>query len=197
MNKKFKEKILENYPEFRFDGGYFYYAPNGYILAGFCAEMTRNGIYLSEFLYPLFDRSDELNLNFSYRLPYPQGFIDYDQISDESRPTELVKRVSPYVDGLKSKMTLEYLYENIQANPAALKNVWIRKTYILLLILLEKYKEAQKLIENLLEAEYSGVFRQITIECSELKELLERDPRRAKRLVISWADQMKAELNLN
>lgn len=197
MNKQFQKKILECYPEFKFSGAYFFFGPKNCMLGGFCAEMARNGIYISEFLYPLFDRSDQLNLNFSHRLPYPEGFIDYDQFSKEDRPAELVKRVAPHIENLKSKMTLNSFYAALHSNPTAFKNEWVNKTYILLLILLDKFSEAQALIEGVLKKEYTGAREQITAECLQVKELLEKDPNEAKRLVMSWGEQMKSNLQLS
>ncbi|MDE1465712.1 hypothetical protein [Spartinivicinus poritis] len=197
MNKQFQKKLLEAYPEIRLKGDYFFFEPVDHLLGGFCAEVTRNGIYISEFIYPLFDRSTQLNLNFSQRLPYPDSFIDYDQFDKEDRPAELVRRIAPYVDDLNKKLNLSYFYGYFQQNPNLLKNEWTIKTYILLLVILGKFSEAMTLIKKTLQKPYTGVRKQITKECQELKVLLEINPEKAMQLVLNWEKEMMASLQIS
>lgn len=166
------------------------------MIGGFCAEMGRNGIYISEFLYPLFDRADDLNLNLSKRLPYPGGYIDFDEVPEHSRPSVLAERIDPHVVGIKKKMSLQAAYEFILESPSLLKNEWILKTHVLLLVAMGRYSEAQTNINMILERKFTGARERITTECQAVGALLQNDPEGAKRLVFGWEEQMKAMLKI-
>jgi hypothetical protein len=195
MDRQFQAKVLEKLPvDAGFFGPFLYLKPVDHILSGFCAEKVRNGIYISKYCYPLCDRSDDLNLNFSERLPYPECFIDFDVIDKADRANEFVNRILPFIENAKQNLDVHALYKFIQNNENILRNEWVMKTYILLQVLMGKYTGALVNIEKILANQYSGAREQIAKECSEIKLLLEEDPFSAKDKVVEWEGQMKSRV---
>lgn len=196
MNKIFTTILSDNIKDIGFIGPYLYLKPANHILSGFCAEETPNGIYISKYIYPLFDRSDTLNLNFSERLPYPAGYISFNEHGYEDCALEFLERITPYIGVARKHLSIEAFYTYLLDHEAILNNEWVRKSYLLLLVVLEKYSEAQAEAELILRKRYTGTREQITREAEEFKELLASDPPRARALVLTWENAMKARLGI-
>lgn len=75
MNKKLIAKLMcsRRNPLVN-SGAYFFRADFDYVLQGLCFEYAPRGVYISKFLFPLFD-SAGLNLTFSERLLQQKGFV--------------------------------------------------------------------------------------------------------------------------
>lgn len=197
MDRQFQAKVLEKLPiDAGFFGSFLYLKPVEHILSGFCAEEVRNGVYISKYCYLLCDRSDDLNLNFSERLPYPECFIDFDVIDKADRANEFVNRILPFMENAKQNLDVLALYKFIQNNEKILRNEWVMKTYILLQVLMGKYADALVNLEKILANQYSGAREQIAKECGEIKLLLEEDPSSAKNRLVEWEGQMKSRVLL-
>ena len=195
MESMLRDKILDNLSiQAGFFDSYLYFMPMEHILSGFCAEQTRNGIYISKYYYSLFDRASNLNLNLSERLPYPECFIDYNSTKKTDVASVFIERVAPYIEDVRNSSDPLSIYLYIQTNPKLLKNEWIMKTFILIQVFLEKYTDALTNLEEILNNKYTGTRLQITMDCREIFDLLIQDPSSAKERVLEWEEQMKLKI---
>ncbi|ARU55668.1 hypothetical protein OLMES_1593 [Oleiphilus messinensis] len=197
MKKKNQLKAQELLGDVGIIDSYIYLKPVNHILSGFCASKTPNGVYIYRFSYPLFDRADSLNLNFSERLPRPDGHIDFDEYDKALWEVEYLNRIAPRLEDARAHLDIESLYRYINDNSAILRNEWVSKSYILLLVLMERYSESLEQIDILLKEELPVGREQIALECRELKELLRVKPARAKELVLDWEQEMKKRLGIS
>ncbi|WP_020414846.1 hypothetical protein [Microbulbifer variabilis] len=196
MNAELKVALKEAFPDAILTGPYIYFGPKDHLVSGFCLEMTRNGIYISEFVYPLFKRSDQLSLLFSERLPYPEGFVDYERWEGNKRVDEVVNWLDANSQRVKEKLSLGRFVSEIQSHPVALKNKWVQMVNALALILLGEYCKARVIIQYLSDQELPKGMMQISEECRVLNGVLECNPDKARILVEGWEQEMKAKLKL-
>lgn len=194
--RAFKEQVLETIQNAGFIGNYLYFLPIDHVLCGFCANSTPRGIYISSYRYPLFNRSESLDLLFSERLPYPEGFLRFREVQKKDRAREFVRRIEPYVEEMRGGSSLQAFSDYINDHKDVLRNEWAKKTYVLFLVLTEDYSAAWDYLDIALQSGRAPGRETIRMECEMIRNALEKDPESARQLVLKWESEMKIYLGL-
>ncbi len=189
--QQFIKAVLAERPQFSNVDTFFYVSPVDHILSGFLCEMTPNGAYVWRFLYPLFDKFSCLHLTYSYRLPYPDGYIDYEKVEKKELANEFVSRIDQYVDDAYNYLALEQFVAYLDTQEELLSHEQVQKALGYTMILLgDKAKAKEYLggcVAKLRKPE----------ECQEVMAALDKGLDNAKRLVLDCEFDMEKLLGIN
>lgn len=176
---------------------YFYVSPVDCILSGFLCETTPRGAYVWRFIYPLFDRNENLTLLYSKRLDYPEGYIDYRKIPKNKLSDEFLLRIDKHVADTSNYLTVEGFYNYICEVTELSKNAYVQKAMGACMLLMGDKKRASNHLRIAAASPAAMIKNDFRTECDQLMTLMEDDIEGAQRLILSWKDEMKERLGLS
>lgn len=192
--KKFISSILGTAPQLANTDLYFYLKPAKHILCGILCEATPNGIYLWEFVYPLFDRKDFIHLTYSQRIKFPEGYIDFEQVNNDTLPSEFWARVGDKFDNLSPYMELDNFYSLLNSNKA---NDYNQIIMAYTMILLNDSQTAQEHLDIAIQSQQLQKDKALLEECILIRELMASSKLdKAVEIIASWEVQKKQKLKI-
>ncbi len=163
-----------------------------HVLSGYALERTSNGIYIYNFVYPLFDSSDGITLLYSFRLDACEFYISIDDLKRDDMDFLLAKKLTDLSD--KNKFSdLQDFCSHCESYNGLLKNSHAKLNYGFALILAGRPEEASVVLR-----EVSSVLRGSDFEkCNSVLGALSSSSDYAKNMILNYEKEMVARLGFN
>lgn len=193
MNKsQFINKVLKGKQGLANINTYFYVLPVTHILSGFFCEMTPRGAYIWRFLYPLFDTSDALHLLYSKRLEYPNDYIDFGSVDKADLANTFLYRIEAHIDDAHELLTIQKFRSYCESRPSLLEHEHSQMVYGFAMLLLNEDQKAFSFL-NRARMHLQSPYKE---QCLEVLQLLSKEPKVAKELILKWEESVKLKLGV-
>lgn len=179
IRKKLKGSIKKLHPEWHDIDGYFCFPSPKYFAVGFLLDHKPYASEINLFAVPLFSKVVGFNLSYADIIRGEEGRIDIRGKNATSIAQEFSSKVSHLKNEVMAKDDLNWFVKKLEENNA-LRNTRLKYDYGLALILLNRFQEAEAVLNEVSNCEWEKrVVPEEAENADMLSKILSSDPKAA------------------